>query len=64
MNREEPECIKRWKVEQEEMLKQKDADEEVIGNIAKSLPRHCLTVAGGSWLSRWKRHFLKADGGD
>jgi len=28
MNREEPECIKRWKVEQEEMLKQKDADEE------------------------------------
>ena len=27
--REEPECIKKWKVEQEEMLKKKDADEEV-----------------------------------
>jgi len=26
--REEPECIKKWKVEQEEMLKKKDADEE------------------------------------
>ena len=36
MNREEPECIKRWKVEQEEMLKQKDADEEVIGYLARS----------------------------
>ena len=27
--REEPECIKKWKLEQEEMLKKKDADEEV-----------------------------------
>merc|ERR550525_845143 len=26
--REEPECIKKWKLEQEEMLKKKDADEE------------------------------------
>ena len=27
--REEPECIKKWKEEQEQMLKKKDADEEV-----------------------------------
>ena len=26
---EEPECLKRWKVEQEEKLRRKDADEEV-----------------------------------
>ena len=26
---EEPECLKRWKVEQEEKLRMKDADEEV-----------------------------------
>jgi hypothetical protein len=28
MGREEPECIKQWKIEQQQMLKQKDADEE------------------------------------
>merc|ERR1719430_579705 len=30
MAREEPECLKRWKIEQEEMLRQKDADEQVM----------------------------------
>merc|ERR1712080_222474 len=29
MGRELPECLKKWKKEQEEMLRQKDADEEV-----------------------------------
>ena len=33
--REEPECIKKWKLEQEEMLKKKDADEEVKIRIGK-----------------------------
>ena len=34
--REEPECIKKWKEEQEQMLKKKDADEEV-GHYIKVL---------------------------
>jgi hypothetical protein len=43
--REEPECIKKWKVEQEEMLKKKDADEE--------LKKEELRVKAAEELADW-----------
>jgi hypothetical protein len=47
--REEPECIKKWKLEQEEMLKKKDADEE--------LKKEGLRVKAAQELADWYNQY-------
>merc|ERR1719458_1064919 len=47
--REEPECIKKWKLEQEEMLKKKDADEE--------LKKEELRVKAAQELADWYNQY-------
>jgi len=49
MNRELPECLKKWKLEQEEMLKQKDADEEVR--------KEELRAVAAKELEDWYKHY-------
>merc|ERR1712150_344301 len=52
--REEPECIKKWKLEQEEMLKKKDADEEQKKK-GKQGTRGCHCCSRGEWNCPWTR---------
>merc|ERR1712025_1239291 len=46
---EEPECLKKWKVEQEERLEKKDADEEVKKNELREKAKQ--------ELEDWYKHY-------
>merc|ERR1719292_15078 len=49
MGRELPECLKKWKREQEEMLKEKDANEEIR--------KEELRAKAAQELEDWKKHY-------